>query len=54
MSRCLNRATLIGYLGVDSEIRSTPSGARVAAVITRWRARGRPSACHRGIHMSAL
>jgi single-strand DNA-binding protein len=30
MSRCLNKATLIGYLGADPEIRTIPSGARVA------------------------
>ena len=40
MSRCLNRATLIGYLGADPEIRTTPGGARVAqfslATTRRW------------------
>jgi single-strand DNA-binding protein len=37
MSRCLNRATLIGYLGADPEIRTTPGGAR------RWNdADGKP------------
>jgi single-stranded DNA-binding protein len=32
MSRCLNRATLIGYLGADPEIRTLPDGGRVAHV----------------------
>jgi single-strand DNA-binding protein len=30
MSRCLNKATLIGYLGADPEIRTVSSGARFA------------------------
>ena len=30
MSRCLNKATLNGYLGADPEIRTIPGGARVA------------------------
>ena len=47
MSRCLNKATLIGYLGADPEIRTTPSGARVAqfslATTRRWNDRdGKP------------
>jgi len=47
MSRCLNRATLIGYLGADPEIRTTPGGARVAqlslATTRRWNdADGKP------------
>jgi single-strand DNA-binding protein len=47
MSRCLNKATLIGYLGADPEIRTIPSGARVAQVSLgtsrRWNDRnGRP------------
>ncbi|HEX6371140.1 MAG TPA: single-stranded DNA-binding protein [Longimicrobium sp.] len=40
MSRCLNKATLIGYLGADPEIRTTTSGSRVAqfslATTRRW------------------
>ena len=40
MSRCLNKATLIGYLGADPEIRTTNSGSRVAqfslATTRRW------------------
>ena len=32
MSRSLNKAILIGNLGADPEVRSTPSGARVATV----------------------
>ena len=40
MSRCLNKATLIGNLGADPEIRTLPSGARVAqfslATTRRW------------------
>lgn len=40
MSRCLNKATLIGNLGTDPEIRTIPSGARVAtfslATSHRW------------------
>ena len=40
MSRCLNKATLIGYLGTDPEIRTTTSGVRVAqlslATSRRW------------------
>lgn len=40
MSRCLNKATLIGYLGADPEIRTLPGGARVAtfalATTRRW------------------
>jgi single-strand DNA-binding protein len=40
MSRCLNKATLIGYLGADPDIRTTPGGARVAqfslATSRRW------------------
>lgn len=47
MSRCLNKATLIGYLGADPEIRATSSGARVAqfslGTTRRWNDRnGRP------------
>jgi single-strand DNA-binding protein len=47
MSRCLNRATLIGYLGADPEIRTLPGGARVAhvalATTRRWNDRdGKP------------
>jgi single-strand DNA-binding protein len=41
MSRCLNKATLIGYLGVDPKIRTIAGGARVAqfslATTRRWR-----------------
>jgi single-strand DNA-binding protein len=44
MSRSLNRAQLIGNLGADPEIRSTPSGTRVAtlsvATSRRWTDRG--------------
>lgn len=40
MSRSLNRVELIGNLGADPELRSTPSGARVAtlsvATNRRW------------------
>lgn len=40
MSRCLNKATLIGYLGTDPEIRTTTSGSRVVhislATTRRW------------------
>jgi single-strand DNA-binding protein len=40
MSRCLNKATLIGYLGADPEIRTTTGGSRVAqfslATTRRW------------------
>jgi single-strand DNA-binding protein len=40
MSRCLNKATLIGYLGADPEIRTVTGGARVAqfplATTRRW------------------
>jgi single-strand DNA-binding protein len=40
MSRCLNKATLIGYLGTDPEIRTTTSGSHVAhislATTRRW------------------
>lgn len=32
MSRSLNKAMLIGNLGADPEVRSTPNGARVATV----------------------
>jgi hypothetical protein len=32
MSRSLNKATLIGNLGADPEIRSTSSGTRVATL----------------------
>ena len=43
MSRCLNRATLIGYLGADPEIRTLPGGSRVAhfalATTRRWNGR---------------
>ena len=47
MSRCLNKATLIGYLGADPEVRTTQSGARVAqfslATTRRWTGRdGQP------------
>ena len=47
MSRCLNRATLIGYLGADPEIRTLPGGGRVAqialATTRRWSDRdGKP------------
>lgn len=47
MSRCLNKATLIGYLGADPEMRTTSSGARVAqfslGTTRRWNDRnGRP------------
>jgi len=41
MSRSLNRATLIGNLGADPEVRSTSNGGRVAtlsvATSRRWR-----------------
>src|SRR3990172_6044206 len=41
MSRSLNKATLIGNLGADPEVRSTASGGRVAtlsiATSRRWR-----------------
>ncbi len=41
MSRSLNKATLIGNLGADPEVRSTTSGARVAtislATSRRWK-----------------
>jgi single-strand DNA-binding protein len=40
MPRCLNKATLIGYLGADPEIRTLPDGARAAtfalATTRRW------------------
>jgi single-strand DNA-binding protein len=40
MSRCLNKATLIGYLGADPEVRTTASGSRVTqlslATTRRW------------------
>jgi single-strand DNA-binding protein len=40
MSRCLNKATLIGYLGADPEIRTLQGGGRVAsfsvATSQRW------------------
>jgi single-strand DNA-binding protein len=40
MSRCVNKATLIGYLGADPVIRTIPGGARVAhlslATTRRW------------------
>jgi single-strand DNA-binding protein len=47
MSRCLNKATLIGYLGADPEIRTISSGARVAqfsvGTTRRWEGRdGKP------------
>lgn len=47
MSRCLNKATLIGYLGADPEIRTISSGARVAqfslGTTRRWNDRdGKP------------
>lgn len=47
MSRCLNKATLIGYLGADPDIRTTATGARVAqlsvATTRRWNDRdGKP------------
>lgn len=41
MSRSLNRAQLIGNLGADPEVRSTPNGGRVAtlslATSRRWK-----------------
>jgi single-strand DNA-binding protein len=41
MSRSLNKAILIGNLGADPEVRSTPNGGRVAtlslATSRRWR-----------------
>lgn len=44
MSRSLNKAMIIGNLGADPEIRSTPSGTRVAtlsvATSRRWTGRG--------------
>lgn len=44
MARSLNKATLIGNLGADPEIRSTHSGTRVAtlsvATSRRWTSRG--------------
>ncbi|MGH7541487.1 MAG: single-stranded DNA-binding protein [Gemmatimonadota bacterium] len=44
MSRSLNKASIIGNLGADPEIRSTPSGTRVAtlsvATSRRWTSRG--------------
>ena len=50
MSRCLNKATLIGNLGADPEIRTIPSGARVAtfslATSHRWNDRN-GKACER-------
>ena len=47
MSRCLNKATLIGFLGADPEIRTISSGARVAqfslGTTRRWNDRdGKP------------
>ena len=47
MSRSLNRVQIIGNLGTDPELRSTPSGARVAnlsvATSRRWNDRqGQP------------
>jgi single-strand DNA-binding protein len=47
MSRCLNRATLVGYLAADPEIRTLPGGNRVANVVLgtsrRWNDRdGKP------------
>ena len=43
MSRCLNKATLIGYLAADPEIRTISSGARVAqfsvGTTRRWEGR---------------
>lgn len=40
MSRCVNKATLIGYLGADPTIRTLPGGTRVAhlllATTRRW------------------
>jgi single-strand DNA-binding protein len=47
MSRCLNKATLIGYLGADPEIRTIGSGARVAqfsvGTTRKWEGRdGKP------------
>ncbi|HEX8317191.1 single-stranded DNA-binding protein [Longimicrobium sp.] len=47
MSRCLNKATLIGYLGADPEIRTTSGGARVVqfslGTTRRWNDRdGKP------------
>jgi hypothetical protein len=48
MSRCLNRATLIGHLGADPEIRTLPGGGRVAhvalATTRRWNDRRREAA----------
>ena len=35
MSRCLNKATLIGYLGADPEIRTISSGAVTSAGMVR-------------------
>jgi single-strand DNA-binding protein len=47
MSRCLNKATLIGYLGTDPEIRTVTNGARVVqfslGTTRRWNDRdGKP------------
>lgn len=44
MARSLNKAMIIGNLGADPEVRSTPSGTRVAtlsvATSRRWTSRG--------------
>ena len=47
MSRCLNRATLVGSLAADPEIRTLPGGSRVAQIVLgtsrRWNDRdGKP------------
>jgi single-strand DNA-binding protein len=62
MSHCLNKATLIGYLGVDPKIRTIASGARVAqfslATSRRWSDRdGKPQGktqWHRVVAWDAL
>ena len=44
MSRSLNKVMLIGNLGADPEIRTTPGGARVAqfslATSRQWTSKG--------------